>query len=182
MMKICLFGAGSSSIDKEYWEDGYRLGKCIAENNHTLVFGGGTNGLMGSVAMGCHENGGKVIGIMPEFMVGTFETLYEDCDEVIYTKNMDDRKIKFMELSDCFIVSPGGIGTMDEFFQVLTLKVLEVHDKEIILLDVDHFFDTLLNMIDDMTDKGAIKEKDKELFTITTGIDETMDYLNGISI
>lgn len=174
-MKICLFGSGSGNIDQSFLDVGYQLGEKIASYNHTLVFGGGNEGMMGSVARGCYDNKGKIIGVMPEWM-DEFEELFEYCDEIIYTKTMDERKIKFIDSSDLFIISPGGIGTLDEFFEVLTLKKLKKHDKPIIILNVDHFFDNLLNMLDEMVELGFIIESDKKMVTVTTDIEETINY------
>ena len=91
-MKICLLGAGSKTIDKTFLDSGYQLGKMIGTNDHTLVFGGGNDGMMGSVARGCYENNGQIIGIIPEWM-DEFEELFENCDKVIFTKTMDERKL-----------------------------------------------------------------------------------------
>ena len=102
-MKICLFGSGSKNINQSFLDIGYQLGEKIALNNYTLVFGGGNSGMMGSVARGCYDNKGKVIGIMPDWM-GQFEELFECCDEIIYTKTMNERKIKFIDTSDSFII------------------------------------------------------------------------------
>ncbi len=176
-MKICLFGAGSKTIDENFIKIGYQLGKSIAENNHVLVFGGGNNGMMGSVARGCHDFNAKIIGVMPEWMP-EFEELYEYCDDLIFTKDMDDRKLKFLEISDSFIITPGGIGTLDEFFEVLTLKKLQKHDKDIVILNIDNYFDKLLETLKDMIEKNFMSESDKDLFTVTTSIEETMDFFN----
>lgn len=172
-MKICLFGAGSKNIDKKFLDFGYQLGKMIASHKHTLVFGGGNDGMMGSVARGCYENKGKIIGIMPEWM-GEFEELFDNCDEIVYTKTMDERKLKFIEVSDLFIISPGGIGTLDEFFEVLTLKKVKSHEKPIIILNIDHYYDKLLCMFNDMIELGFVPEKDKMMFIVTTNIEETI--------
>lgn len=173
-MRICLFGSASNNISGKYLNTGYQLGKAIAENNHDLVFGGGNDGMMGSVARGCHENGGKVIGIIPDWM-NQFEDLYEQCDEIIYTKGMDDRKITFVNESDIFVISPGGIGTLDEFFEVLTLKKVKRHNKKIIILNIDNFFNKLLDMLKEMIENNFLNEDDKDLFIITSSIDETID-------
>lgn len=170
-MRICLFGSGSKNIAEKYLDMGYQLGKAIAINNHDLVFGGGDDGMMGSVARGCHDNGGMVIGIIPEWM-SQFEALYKECDEIIYTKSMDERKLNFVNESDLFIISPGGIGTLDEFFDVLTLKKLKKIDKNIIILNFDNFFDKMLDMLYDMAEKNFVKEKDKDLFVIANDIAE----------
>lgn len=176
-MKICLFGAGSKTIDKTFLDSGYQLGKMIGTSNHTLVFGGGNDGMMGSVARGCYENNGQIIGIIPEWM-DEFEELFKNCDKVIFTKTMDERKLKFIEISDLFIIAPGGIGTLDEFFEVWTLKKVKNHDKSIIILNIDHYYDKLLEMLDEMIEKGFISSEDKNMFTVTTNIDETFNYIN----
>ena len=125
-MNICLYGSGSRKTDAIYTDEAYRLGCRIAENNHALVFGGGDTGMMGACVHGVHDNDGKSIGIAPEW-IGDFEPLCEDCSEFIYVDSMDERKQKFLENSDAFIISPGGIGTMDEFFEIITLRKLKQH-------------------------------------------------------
>ena len=120
-MKICLYGAGSNNIKSKYLKESYKLGEEIAKRGHSLVFGGGSTGVMGAVSKGVLDNNGKVLGIAPEWM-GEFEAICEDCDEFIYTKSMDERKNLFLEHSDAFIIGPGGIGTLDEFFEIIVLK------------------------------------------------------------
>ena len=89
-----------------------------------------------------------------------FEELFENCDKVIFPKTMDERKLKFIEISDLFIIAPGGIGTLDEFFEVWTLKKVKNHDKSIIILNIDHYYDKLLEMLDEMIEKGFISSED----------------------
>ena len=117
-MKICLYGSGSRKTEEIYIAETYRLGAEMAKRGHTLVFGGGDTGMMGACARGVHDAGGKSIGIAPEW-IGRFEPLCEECSEFIYVDTMDERKKKFLENSDAFIISPGGIGTLDEFFEVI---------------------------------------------------------------
>lgn len=174
-MNICLFGSGSKKINNNYIDVGYDLGKEIALNHHTLVFGGGNDGMMGSVARGVNDFHGKVIAIMPEWM-GDFEELFENCDETIFTKSMDERKLKFLNCSDLFIISPGGIGTLDEFFEVYTLKKLKKHEKPIIIFNLNHFFDNMLIMLNAMIEDGFIE--DEELFIVVESLDELVEHLN----
>ena len=150
-MRICLYGSGSRKIDKKYTDEAYKLGCILAEYDHTLVFGGGDTGMMGACAKGIHDNNGKSIGIAPEWS-GNFEPLCEKCNEFIYVDSMDERKNKFVENSDAFIISPGGIGTLDEFFEIITLKKLKQHDKEIIVFNIDGFFNKMFEMIDEMVE------------------------------
>lgn len=174
-MRICLYGSGSRKIDKKYTDEAYKLGCILAEYDHTLVFGGGDTGMMGACAKGIHDNNGKSIGIAPKW-IGNFEPLCEKCNEFIYVDSMDERKNKFVENSDAFIISPGGIGTLDEFFEIITLKKLKQHDKEIIVFNIDGFFNKMFEMIDEMGEKGFLY-KQEELFKIANDIESIEKYL-----
>ena len=174
-MNICLYGSGSRTIDKEYTNEAYELGCQIAERNHTLVFGGGDTGMMGACARGVSDNDGKSIGIAPEW-INNFEPLCTTCTEFIYVDSMDERKNEFLNNSDAFIISPGGIGTLDEFFEIITLKKLKRPDKEIIVFNINHFYDTMLDMIDEMGEKGFLY-KQEEIFKTAEDIDEIFKYL-----
>ena len=147
-MNICLYGSGSRKIDEIYTDAAYELGCEMAKRNHTLVFGGGDTGMMGFCAHGVQDNNGKTIGIAPEW-IGNFEPLCENCTEFIYVDTMDERKGEFLKNSDAFIITPRGIGTMDEFFEIITLKKLKKHDKTIVIFNINHFYDKMIEMIDE---------------------------------
>lgn len=174
-MNICLYGSGSTKIDSIYTDAAYELGRQMALKGHTLIFGGGDTGMMGACAKGVHDNSGKTIGIAPEW-INNFEPLCEECSEFIYVDSMDERKNKFEELSDAFIITPGGIGTLDEFFEVFTLKKLNRLNKEIIVLNVDHFYDSMLDMINEMGEKGFLY-KQVRIFEVFETVDEIFEYL-----
>jgi hypothetical protein len=174
-MNICLYGSGSRNIDSIYTDAAYELGCAMAEKGHALVFGGGDTGMMGACARGIHDSGGKSIGIAPEW-IGNFEPLCKGCGEFIYVDSMDERKRKFLENSDAFIITPGGIGTLDEFFEIITLKKLKQHDKEIIVFNIAGFFDKMLEMIDEMGEKGFLY-KQREIYKTATNIEEIFKYL-----
>lgn len=174
-MNICLYGSGSRKIDKIYTDESYRLGCQIAQKGHTLVFGGGDTGMMGACAKGVHDKGGNSIGIAPKW-IGDFEPLCKKCSEFIYVDTMDERKNKFLEHSDAFIISPGGIGTLDEFFEIITLKKLKQHDKPIVVFNIDGFFNKMFEMIDEMSEKGFLY-KQEEIFKVANSIDEILNYL-----
>ncbi len=176
-MNICLFGSGSKIIDKTYLDEGYKLGKQLALNEHSLIFGGGNYGMMGAVAKGVYDNNGHIIGITPEWME-KFELLYPNCDEIIYTKSMDERKLKFMENSEAFIISPGGIGTLDEFFDIITLKKLLIHDNPLIIFNINNFYDKMLEMLTSMIDEGFIRKEDSQLIVVKNTAEEIISYLN----
>ena len=174
-MNICLYGSGSSEIGTVYTDAAYELGCAMAQKGHTLIFGGGDTGMMGACAHGVHDNEGKSIGIAPEWMKD-FEPLCEKCTEFIYVETIEERKKGFMKNSDAFIITPGGIGTLDEFFEIITLKKLKQHDKEIIVFNIDGFFDKMFEMIDEMAEKGFLY-KQTEIFKIADSVDEIFEYL-----
>ena len=174
-MNICLYGSGSRKIDKKYTDEAYNLGCEMALKGHCLVFGGGDTRIMGACAKGVHDNGGKSLGIAPEW-IGDFEPLCKGCDEFIYVESMDERKNRFVEHSDAFIICPGGIGTLDEFFEIITLKKLKRHNKEIIVFNIDGFFDKMFEMIDEMARKGFLY-KQTEIYKIANTIDEIFELL-----
>ena len=176
-MKICLYGAGSTNIKSKYIDESYRLGEEIAKRGHSLVFGGGSTGVMGAVSKGALDNNGKVLGIAPEWME-EFEGICRECDEFIYTKSMDERKKLFLEHSDAFIIAPGGIGTLDEFFEIIVLKKLNRHNKKIVVFNMFNFYDLMLEMIDFMIDEGVIRsQRDKSTFKIADSIEKIFKIL-----
>lgn len=176
-MNICLYGSGSRKIDKIYTDEAYNLGCMMAQKGHTLVFGGGDTGMMGACAKGVHDNNGKSIGIAPEW-INNFEPICRDCTKFIYVDTIDERKQGFYDNSDAFIISPGGIGTLDEFFEIITLKKLKQQDKPIIVFNINNFYDKMFEMIDEMGEKGFLYKQD-EIFKVATSIDEIFDYLEG---
>lgn len=176
-MKICLYGSGNKKTPSEYRKIGYELGSKIALNNHSLVFGGGNDGMMGAVARGVFENGGHILSIAPDW-IDEFDDDFPNSTEYIKTESMDERKNLFLEKSDVFIIVPGGIGTLDEFFEVLTLKYLHRHSKRIILFNINHFYDTMISMLESMHDEGFIREGALDIFDVADTLDEVMEFLS----
>ena len=145
-MNICVFCASSSNIAPEFFEAATELGSLIAKNGHTLVYGGGSSGLMGAVANGALDNGGHVIGVAPKFFDEPGVLLKDSC-EFIFTETMSERKDIMIDMADAFICLPGGIGTFEEFFEVLTLKQLGQHAKSISLLNTRDYYDDFNSMM-----------------------------------
>ena len=145
-MNICVFCASSSSIAPEFFDAAKELGTLIAKNGHTLVYGGGSGGLMGAVANGALDNGGHVIGVAPKFFDEPGVLLQDSC-EFIFTETMSERKDIMIDMADAFICLPGGIGTFEEFFEVLTLKQLGQHAKSISLLNTRDYYDDFNSMM-----------------------------------
>jgi len=175
-LNFCVFGASSNDIDYKYIVAGEELGREMAKRGHTLVFGGGKTGLMGAAARGIKEKSGKMIGIAPRFfdMPGV---LCEDCTEFIYTDTMRQRKELMENKSDGFIVTPGGIGTFEEFFEIYTLKQLGQHSKPIGFLNTDGYYDDLMGVLKTIVEKGFMKEECLQMFYIEEDVKHLMDMM-----
>lgn len=177
-MRICVYGAASDTIDAEYISTVEKFGKEMAKRGHSLVFGAGKNGLMGASARGVKDGGGHILGVIPEFFFETdAEIMYENCDEVIKTNTMRERKQIMEENADAFVVVPGGIGTYEEFFEILTAKQLLRHDKAIVIYNILGFYDLLNEAFLSAVEKNFINESCKELFAIKNTASEVLDYL-----
>ena len=177
-MNICVYGAASSLINESYFEAGEELGRKIAEKGHGLVFGGGANGMMGAVARGAFEKSGYILGIIPSFFEeSNSEITFENCSEYIYTETMRERKQNLEEKSNAFIITPGGIGTLDEFFEILTLKQLGRHNKPIAIYNINGFFDELDIMMNKSIEQKFITDDCKELYSIFNNPDDLLNYL-----
>lgn len=177
-MDICVFGASSSIINKEYVKATELLCEEMAKRGHNLVFGAGMNGLMGAAARGTKSGDGKITGVIPEFFrEENIEAIYDACDELIFTNTMRDRKEKMEDLSDAFIVVPGGIGTFEEMFEVLTLKQLGRHTKPIVLFNYDGFFKGLSDFMRGCTDRGFIYANVHQLYICSDNHDVIFNYI-----
>lgn len=179
-MRICVYGAASPFIDKEYIKRVEELGRRLAERGHSLVFGGGANGLMGAVARGVKEKGGYILGVTPKFFFeDTVESLYLDCDELFKPDTMRERKQLMEDNADAFIVTPGGIGTYEEFFEILTSKQLCRHSKPIAVYNTLGFYDDIQRAMESAISKGFIKETCKDIYLVSEDMDEIFRYIEG---
>ncbi len=175
-MNICVYGASSNTIEEKYIKAGEELGRLMAKAGHTLVFGGGASGLMGALARGVHSAGGIVIGVAPSFF-NVDGILYPECDEFIYTETMRERKEKMEQLADAFIMTAGGIGTFEEFFEILTLRQLGRHKKPIAVLNTDGYFDPLVALIDNAIEKQFMTAANRRIFAVRNTPEETLQSL-----
>lgn len=180
-MNICLYGASSSAIAKAYVNPTEELGAKIAERGHTLIYGGGAAGLMGAAARGAYSRGGKIIGVVPSFL-NVDGILFDNCTELIFTETMRERKALMEQKSDAFIMTPGGVGTFDEFFEILTLKQLGRHSKPIAVFNINGYFDSLIAQLENAVHKQFMNPEIFELFISTDRADRLIDYLeNSVS-
>ena len=176
-MNICIYGASSTLIDDSYIKAGEKLGRVMSEHNHSLVFGGGASGLMGAVARGMTAIGkGKIIGIAPSFM-NVDGILYEGCTDFIYSETMRERKQLMDENSDAFVVTPGGIGTFDEFFEILTLKQLGRHNKPIVILNTNGYYEHLKNFLQNCIDEKFMNPACADLIYFADESEEVISYI-----
>ena len=175
-MNICLYGASSNAIARSYINPTEELGAKIAERGHTLIYGGGAAGLMGAAARGAYSQGGKIIGIVPSFL-NVDGILFDNCDEMIFTETMRERKQLLEEKSDAFIVTPGGVGTFDEFFEILTLKQLGRHSKPIAVFNINGYFDSLIEQLKNAVHKQFMNPESFELCFFTDNADKLINYI-----
>lgn len=177
-MRICVYGASSTAIDKIYIEKVEKLGELMAERGHSLVFGGGANGLMGAVARGIRAKNGYIMGVIPKFFEKIDAELeYKRCDVLIRPDTMRERKQIMEDNADGFIMVPGGIGTFEEFFEILTLKQLRQLDKPLVVYNIDGYYDEMLEMMTASIDKCFIRENVNELYKVFTDYDEMFSYI-----
>lgn len=178
-MKICIFGAASSEIDKKYIEDVELMSEKLAENGHSLVFGAGGQGLMGAAARGFKNGGAKITGVIPTFFKeAQVEAIYEECDELIYTDTMRERKAVMEDKADAFVIVPGGIGTFEELFEVLTLKQLGRHSKPIAIYNCQGYYDKMEAMLNTSIEEGFVRHTCKEIYSYVDNTDELLKYIN----
>ena len=177
-MRICVYGVASPTIDPEYIRQTEILGEEMAKRGHSLVFGGGANGLMGAAARGVKKGGGSIFGVIPKFFENeTIEAIYDKCDELLTPDTMRERKQLMEDNSDAFIITPGGIGTYEEFFEILTLKQLCRHNKPIAIFNIMGYYDGLNEVMNQAMQKNFIRENCSTLFRITDNLDELLGYI-----
>lgn len=177
-MRICVYGAASPTIDEKYIKKVEEFGKKMAERGHSLVFGCGNNGLMGAAVRGVKNGGGYILGVIPKFFeTETVEEIYSECDKTVMTETMRERKQIMEDNADAFVVAPGGIGTYEEFFEILTLKQLCRHNKPIALYNIDGYYDEINIALKSGVEKNFIRRDCMDLFICTEDIDEIFNYL-----
>lgn len=164
MNSICVYCGSSDKIHSAYLEAAYELGKLIASRNISLVYGAGSTGLMGAVADGTLENGGQVTGVIPEIF-NTPNLAHQGLTRLEIVEDMHVRKARLAALSDAFIALPGGFGTFEELFEILTWAQIGLHQKPVGLLNVRQYFNPLIAMIDQANAEGFIYHEHRLLFT-----------------
>ena len=175
-MNICIFGASGRELEESYYAAAELLGSLIAQQGHTLVFGGGREGLMGAAARGAHKYGGDIIGIVPKFFDEP-GIIYEHCTELIFTETVRERKQLMEERSEACIVLPGGIGTFEEFFEMLTLKQLGRSDRAIVVLNTNDYYAPMQQMLENTARQRFMSRGCLELYGLADTPDKALDYI-----
>jgi uncharacterized protein (TIGR00730 family) len=176
MKSITVFCGSSFGSDEIFKNQAILLGQTLAQQNIQLVYGGADVGLMGAVADGALQEGGKVIGVLPRFLQSK-EIAHTQLAELIVVETMHERKAKMNELCDGVIVLPGGYGTLEEFFEMITWAQLGLHQKPIGILNIDGFYDDLIKLVQNMVEKGFLKQVNQEMLLISNSIDELLQKM-----
>ncbi|PCI04438.1 MAG: TIGR00730 family Rossman fold protein [Hyphomicrobiales bacterium] len=160
---ICIYCGSQNGKNPEFVGAARILGKALAENSIRLVYGGGTSGIMGEVARAVADNNGEIVGIIPQFLLNLEAggTAPSDLGEVIVTEDMHQRKHMMFERADAFVALPGGIGTLEEIIEVMTWAQLGRHTKPMGFLNIDGFWDPVIELVDHMNKSGFIHSIDK---------------------
>ncbi len=175
-MRICIFGASGRSLDERYYAEAETLGRLIGKNGDSIVFGGGAEGLMGACARGVHSCGGGIVGIAPKFFDEP-GILYPECSRMIFTETMRERKQLMQDNSDACIVLPGGIGTLEEFFELLTLKQLGRDSRAIVLLNTLGAHDMMLRMLGELAARHFMSSNCLSLYSVAETPQQAMELL-----
>jgi len=169
MKSIAVFCASAEGNDPIYMEKAYEVGRYLAQHEYQIVFGGGKVGSMGAVARGGLEAGGEVIGVLPHFL-RTKEVEMKGLSKMIFVDNMHERKLKMNELSDGSISLPGGFGTLEEFFEIITWGQLGLHTKPSAILNINDYYTPLIQQFDTMLKSGLLRENHAKMLLIDNEI------------
>ncbi|MCU0499579.1 MAG: TIGR00730 family Rossman fold protein [Anaerolineae bacterium] len=176
MKNICVFCGSTSGHHLEYRRVTEQFGQLLVQGGFDLVYGGGNTGLMGAIANTVLEAGGKVHGVMPRAMV-IREIAHPNLTEQYIVESMHERKALMSHLADAFVILPGGYGTMDEFFEIVTWGILGIHRKPIVILNINGYYDPLIRMIQHMAENGFLRQGDENVVQFTDQVDQVIDLL-----
>jgi uncharacterized protein (TIGR00730 family) len=177
MKSIAVFCGSSFGFSEQFKDQAYLLGKAIAENNMQIVYGGANVGLMGSVADGALDHGGKVIGVLPFFLQNK-ELAHKGLTDLILVESMHERKLKMHEYSDAVISLPGGYGTLEELFEMTTWGQLGLHKKPIGILNTNGYYNELLAFLNTAVKKGFLKEDYRKMLLDDENINDLLEKMN----
>ena len=177
MKKIAVFCGASLGFNTVYSKEAAKVGNYFADNNISLVYGGGKIGIMGAIADAVIAKKGEVIGVIPNLLLHE-EVVHHKITKTIITKKMSKRKVKISKLVDGYIVLAGGFGTLDEIFEALTLGQLGIENKPIGILNTNNFFDYLLKQLDVMVKEGFLKQINRDMLLVSDDITDLINKMN----
>jgi uncharacterized protein (TIGR00730 family) len=173
---LCVFCGSSERVAPAYFDAASDLGRRIAAAGWGLVFGGGTIGLMGAVARGVHEGGGHVVAVIPE-RLNRPGIVYETADEIVVTTTMRERKAEMDRRAEAFVALAGGFGTLEEVLEVITLKQLGYHDRPVVLVNTEGFYDSLSNLFEVQIREAFVRPEHRALYNVSESPEEAMSYV-----
>ncbi|HRE82236.1 MAG TPA: TIGR00730 family Rossman fold protein [Opitutaceae bacterium] len=173
---LCVYCSSSASLDQKYYLSAEALGRGLVARGWGLVYGGGRRGLMGSVAHAVQQAGGHVVGIIPEFMKSR-ELAFNEANELVTVSTMRERKQQMEERADAFVTLPGGIGTLEELTEIMTLRYLNQLSKPVVLVNQDGFYDDLLRFFDRMVAERFKSPGMNDLFAVANDVDDVWRHL-----
>lgn len=176
MVAVCVFCASSNRIDRRWLELAGEVGAELAKRGHQVISGGGRVGMMGGLAVGARGAGGHTFGVIPQSLVD-LEVADHDADELVVTDGMAARKIVLIDRADAFLILPGGLGTLDELFEVWTTATLGLHAKPIVLLDQDGFYAGLLDWLDGLVQAGFVQPTARSVLRVVGTVEDALDAL-----
>lgn len=175
---LCVYCSSSDRLDAKYFAAAEALGRAMVARGWGLVYGGGRTGLMGTVARTVKDGGGRVVGVIPEFMK-VKELAFDEADELVTVVTMRERKLLMESRADAFVALPGGWGTLEEIMEILALRQLDVLRRPCVFLNQDGFYDDLLRFFDKMIAERFNKPSNLELFRVARTVDEVLDLVEG---
>ena len=173
---VCVYCSSSNTLDESYYVSARELGTLLGQNNMNLVYGGSNVGLMYEVAKNAQLNGAKIYGVMPE-KFQDWGLQQPNLTKLIITKDMRERKATMEKHADAFIAMPGGFGTFEEIFEILVAKQLSYHNKPVIFMNFDGYYDNMFKMFDTVYQNSFAKEETKTLYFIANTLEEMFDYI-----
>lgn len=173
---LCVYCSSSDRIDPKYAVAAEQLGRELVTRGWGLVYGGGKTGLMGAVARGTKAAGGRVVGVIPEFMKAR-ELAFDAADELVTVVTMRERKLLMEARADAFVALPGGWGTLEEIMEILTLRQLDVVKKPCVFLNQDGFYDDLIRLFERMLREKFFKPSNLDLYRVTTTVGGVFDEI-----
>ena len=173
---ICVYCSSSNYLPQKFYDFSHKFGRLIALNGYNMVYGGTTVGMMGIIADEALENGAKVTGVIPE-RIASFGLKHPELAQVIITKDMRERKATMEKYADIFVAAPGGFGTFEEIFEILVAKQLGYHNKPVIFLNFDNYYENMLRMFNTVYENKFAKEDMKSLYYIADTPEEMFEYI-----